>query len=412
MALIIIDRTIMFFLGLMIFFLPISKAVIEISASICIFAWIIKKIIIFKRDNSQNFIDRMKDFFRETSRLNIFLILFIFANLLSVIFSSNFGLSINAFIAKLMEYILIFLIVRDTVNSRLRYRIIISVLLSSLMFVSFDGFFQKIAGYDLFRHRELFMGRVTASFINPNDLGSYLVTLIPLALGLSLIKKNLKLRLCAVIVSIAALAILVFTLSKGAGCAFLAALVFFGFYTKKRYVLAIFVSLFIIALILTLFFNFSYSVLVGRIFSFASDAGVADRKLLWAAAVRMFLHSPIFGVGLGTFMKNYPNFWIQATPAISYTHNCYLQTLAETGIVGLSAFMLFLFSWLKRTCKVLSRRGNTFYQLSFMGLTTGIVAYLLNSFVDTNFYSLPIAVLFWYLLGLQQAAMNLIKNND
>lgn len=421
MGIVICDRVIMFFLSLMIFFLPISKAVIEVSAIFCILIWSVKQLFHFvklllrligdlRNGKEIVFINKLKSFLFNGLTLNGALMLFILANLLSVIFSSNIQLSINTFFLKLAEYILIFLIVRDTVNTKQRYKLIINVVLFSLLFIGLDGFFQIVAKHDLFRQRTLFLGRVTASFENPNDLGSYLITVIPLSLLLIFTGLGKKIKAVLISIFLIAISALMFTFSKGAWLAFLIALLFFGLNTKKRYVVYAFLGILAIGLILPIFFNFSAADLVGRLSSFSSDAGAIDRKYLWQAAIRMFMAKPVLGVGLGTFMENYPIFWVRPTTEIAYTHNCYLQTLAETGIIGLGAFLLFLFIWLKRTLEVFSRRSHSFFYFSFLGLSTGIITYLLNSFVDTNLYSLPIAVLFWFILGLQQAAGKIIEN--
>mgnify|MGYP001618976701 CR=1 FL=1 len=412
MGLIVIDKIIMFFLCLMIFFLPISKAVIEVSAIICILGWAIKRIIILAGDYEDAF-KRAGKFFTGDFSMNQSIFLFIAANLMAVVFSSNPTLSVNTFFLKLIEYILIFIIVADTVNTKKRFNLVIGVLLVSLLFIGLDGFFQVIAKHDLFRHRKLFQSRVTASFINPNDLGSYLITLAPLVLSMIFVNFNKKLKALLLIFAMIVLSVLMLTNSKGAWFAFLGALLFLSFYIKKRYVLYILLVLFIIGLILPAVFNFSSINLVKRMVSFSGDAGAIDRKFLWLAALRMFYAKPLFGVGLGTFMENYQRFWIRPTTEIAYAHNCYLQTLAETGIIGLLAFMLFLCVWFAKTIQILSRpykSEDAFVYFSFLGLTVGLLAYLLNSFVDTNLYSLTIAVLFWFILGLQQAGTRLISD--
>lgn len=411
MGLIIIDRIIMFFLCLMIFFLPISKAVIEVSAIICIIGWAIKRILILARDYEGVFKVAQK-FFTNDFSLSQSIFLFIAANLMAVVFSSNPSLSINTFFLKLAEYILIFIIVVDTVNTKKRFSLVVCVLLFSLLFIGLDGFFQVITKQDLFRHRRLFQSRVTASFINPNDLGSYLITVIPLVLSMIFVNFNKKLKALLLVTALVVLSALMLTNSKGAWFAFLAALLFSGFYIKKRYVLYILLALFAIGLILPLAFNFSSISLVKRMVSFSGDAGAIDRKFLWLAALRMFYAKPLFGVGLGTFMENYQKFWLQPTTEIAYAHNCYLQMLAETGFIGLGAFLLLLFIWLRKSLIRLLRPSNSFYYFSFMGLTVGLIAYLLNSFVDTNFYSLPIAVLFWFILGMQQAAGRILSREQ
>ncbi|MDP1853086.1 MAG: hypothetical protein Q8L26_02610, partial [Candidatus Omnitrophota bacterium] len=198
MGLIVIDKIIMFFLCLMIFFLPISKAVIEVSATICIIGWAIKRILIFTRDYEGMF-KAAKKFLISDFSLGQSIFLFIMANLMAVVFSSNPALSINAFFLKLMEYVLIFIIVVDVVNTKKRFNLVVCVLLFSLLFIGLDGFFQVIAKYDLFRHRKLFQSRVTASFINPNDLGSYLITLIPLVLSMIFVNFNKKVKVLLLI---------------------------------------------------------------------------------------------------------------------------------------------------------------------------------------------------------------------
>lgn len=411
MGLIICDRVIMFFLYLMIFFLPISKAVIEVSASISIFTWFIKQILLLKRKGEFNLRGKFRAFFIQEATLDKCLLLFIIANLLSVIFSSNIKLSLQAFIFKLLEYILLFLIVRSVINSRLRYRIIIWVILCSAIFIGCDGIFQIIAKHDFFRHRGLFQGRATASFINPNDLGSYLITVAPLPLALFYAFHSKKIKSCLIFASLIIISVLILTFSKGAIFSFLPALIFLGLFTQKRYALIVTLVIIFLVLVIPFFLHIPSLGLMARLSTFFSDGGAIDRKFLWMAAARMFLAKPMFGVGLGTFMANYHNFWIKPTVEIAYTHNCYLQTLAETGIFGLLSFISILLIWIRRSLGILSRPAKSFGYLSFLGLTTGLIGYLINSFVDTNLYSLPIAVLFWFTLGLQVSAGSILEKN-
>lgn len=411
MGIIICERVILFFLGLMIFFLPISKAVIEVSASICIVFWVIKQRIVFSKKISRDNSLCCRALFMHGITLNKAVILFAAATLVTIPFSFNIKLSITVFIFKLAEYIMIFFVTRDVINSKARYKLILWVILLSLLFISADGIFQIINKVDLFRHRKLFQGRVTASFINPNDLGSYLITVIPITFALIFSKvKNKNIFGLLIAISVISCTTLMLTLSKGAITAFVLSLAFFCLYTKKRYSLFILSGILLLLLVLHISFNFSFTNFTTRIFSFINDTGAIDRKFLWLAALSMFIHKPVFGVGLGTFMESYQKFWLRPTAEISYAHNCYLQVLAETGIIGLAAFLSFLFIWFAGTLKTLSRRADSFYSFSFLGLSTGLVAYLINSFVDTNFYSLPIAVLFWFILGLQQAGMRLISD--
>ena len=56
------------------------------------------------------------------------------------------------------------------------------------------------------------------------------------------------------------------------------------------------------------------------------------RSLAAAAGITMFLTQPIFGLGYGVFQQVSPAF-VGASPA-TYSHNAYIQILAEQGLVG------------------------------------------------------------------------------
>jgi O-antigen ligase len=73
------------------------------------------------------------------------------------------------------------------------------------------------------------------------------------------------------------------------------------------------------------------------------------RPELFRAALLMFADSPIFGVGLGNFFRLSTNLDLthslyMAQNGGENAHNYFLQTLAETGMVGASAF-IFAMSW-------------------------------------------------------------------
>ena len=48
----------------------------------------------------------------------------------------------------------------------------------------------------------------------------------------------------------------------------------------------------------------------------------------------MFAAFPVFGVGFGTFQFVSPSFLVGAAPDSTFSHNQYLNVLAEQGIVG------------------------------------------------------------------------------
>jgi len=82
-----------------------------------------------------------------------------------------------------------------------------------------------------------------------------------------------------------------------------------------------------------------------------------------------------------------------------YAHNCYLQVAAETGFVGLAAFLALLgmLFW-----HLIRRAMRSEAQLAILlpGFIGGLLAFVVQAGVDTNFYSLRQAALFWVLAGV------------
>ena len=74
---------------------------------------------------------------------------------------------------------------------------------------------------------------------------------------------------------------------------------------------------------------------------------------------------------------------------------------AETGLLGLFAFLWVLFSFFKMGLQHFNQKRDYLV----LGLLSGILAFLVQSFFDTNLYALQMVVLFWFMLGLTVAVI-------
>jgi len=73
------------------------------------------------------------------------------------------------------------------------------------------------------------------------------------------------------------------------------------------------------------------------------DYATAERLAHWIAGINIFLAHPITGVGIGNYPNVYPQYYITIfVNALGHAHNYYINIAAETGVVGLTAFLLFL----------------------------------------------------------------------
>jgi O-antigen ligase len=80
--------------------------------------------------------------------------------------------------------------------------------------------------------------------------------------------------------------------------------------------------------------------LVVRLGSISSLEANADRLALWAGALRMVRDHPLLGTGYGTFVQAWGVY--NTDPALlgkPTAHNVFLNFAAETGVIGLAAFV-------------------------------------------------------------------------
>lgn len=316
--------------------------------------------------------------------------------------TQRLSISAEAFLFKTMEYLLIFLIIADVINTPRRVFNFVSVFVVAAFFSGIDGIYQRLTGYDLFRHFSIFLDKkITGAFKASNDFGTYLATALPLPLALVLfasIGRKKKLGLIAVFLLLAACLLLTF--ARGAWLGFLAGFLFLlAFIGWKRFSAV----LIILGLLLSLTVAFGPPAIKAQLAYFkslGSDTSSADRILIWKTGWKMFLDKPLFGHGLNTFMSIFERYKPADYPWIVYAHNCFLQMAAETGIIGLLVFLWFCASILIQAITKFFAASDKLIKAAIIGAAACIIATLTNSFVDTNLYSLPLAVLFWSLCGL------------
>lgn len=126
-------------------------------------------------------------------------------------------------------------------------------------------------------------------------------------------------------------------------------------------------------------------------------------ETLWPRAINGFIRNPIVGSGYSTLTKEFKD---QFTEAES-TDNDFLRTLGEVGALGAIAFYapigLFIVSALK---KVDAHKSLLISSISF-GIIAGSLGMLFNGLYIDVFAASKVAFLYWSVLGLGFAALQL-----
>ncbi|MDD5069934.1 MAG: O-antigen ligase family protein [Candidatus Omnitrophica bacterium] len=382
-TLVLIDWLGLFFICLFVFFMPISKAAVEILFGLIFVSALIKLLLLPSKNTALNSLFSRK--------ANLALALFFLTLVLSVFFRAEINpTSLRQLITKWAEWILFFYSIQILLDKK-RVPLVFGVFLFSSFLVSIDGLYQFVFGTDFLRNKQIVelenFSAITASFDHFNNYSSYLAVVLSLVLGVMFFLKNKMQFFLSGCVVVLLFVNLYLTHSRGAILALAVGIVTFVFLLpQKKIKLSLFLGL---SILILSFFIIPQARNVVAEMAARADGG---RLLIWKGAIKIFLKSPFFGSGLGTFMVRIQDFGLEPL----YAHNCYLQLLAESGIFSFIAFIWFILAILFKSFK---KALYSFDLLSNVFLSAFIVI-LVHSFFDTQLYSLKLSALFWIIASL------------
>ena len=424
----------------LVFSIPFSKAAIEVFGITAIVGWVILGLIRFARDDKGSTpllwalglavrgahgTPPPGDFLRSLDisssvasstktivKRPIYMALtaFLVVNLISCITSVAIGHSISAFFTKTLEYALFFIIIASVFSDYKKLKTLFMVMLVSVTLAYINGMVQYFTGFDLVRRDGLVGRAVSGSLINPNDFGNYVIMFIPLLLGLSTWKKLiLRYRILIISVLLISLFCLILSNSRAALIGFSIAMLFFGFMKGKRFFLST-----VLILLIGLFFLAEPIKEKTEIASSVKGVTVDVRISLWEEALSVIKDYPITGAGLNTYSMIAPKYKVHPLGG-TYAHNSYLQMAAETGLVGLGAFLWFLWTVFNRGLSLFKRAQehaitDYIYHVLILGLVAGLIGFLVNAFFDTTLFALRLVTLFWVMAGVLAALCNIAEN--
>jgi hypothetical protein len=125
---------------------------------------------------------------------------------------------------------------------------------------------------------------------------------------------------------------------------------------------------------------------------------------------QMFKARPVTGCGLGTYRKVAPGYDKEKRGLHYHAHNMYAHYLCETGIIGLGAFLLFLFVFFRHSMKSLRAQiTNDQNRWIVMGGMASIAGLMVHGIAETCIDYLPIGLFFFTLIGITTGANFQVK---
>ena len=137
-----------------------------------------------------------------------------------------------------------------------------------------------------------------------------------------------------------------------------------------------------------------------RLESFRDPTSLADRRYQYPAAWRMLVENPL-GVGLGAFRSESEAYG--GVPNRG-AHNSILGLVAQTGVLGVAAIVLFLFAQLRGLLRSL-KEAKEYHRFVVAGFLAGTVAF----WIHASFHSSAHWVLVWIFFALGVEACRVAK---
>jgi hypothetical protein len=131
------------------------------------------------------------------------------------------------------------------------------------------------------------------------------------------------------------------------------------------------------------------------------DAPPVERSVLWRAALKMFREKPLFGVGPDNFRWIYGHYLgFDHWDTNVHANSIYFESLADTGLLGLLAFLWLNWRWLRVAVQGLNAQSDRNLWVWQLALIASMIAWFVHGLLDYFYEFAGTYILFWLIAGL------------
>ncbi|ADH98534.1 O-antigen ligase family protein [Salisediminibacterium selenitireducens] len=144
-----------------------------------------------------------------------------------------------------------------------------------------------------------------------------------------------------------------------------------------------------------------------------SERAMVSRTTLWRTGWVMFADNPVLGVGAGNYLERYSDY-VEMYPELYLghdrysVHNSYLKVMAESGIIGLVAFMSVYVLYYIYLIRFYFQQPNLTGKLVAVSVFIGSITFMLQNTSNNLIFIPQINIIFWLVSAL---AMNYLYVN-
>lgn len=277
----------------------------------------------------------------------LLLISFNFHLIISSFFSDNIYFSLKTSIPYLRHTFFVFLVIYLIKKKYFSFKIFYYIFFITIVLVIFDGFFQYVLSYNILGFPISSSNRLSSFLNDEYILGSYLIRMLPIFLGILLLQQNINFNLKLILVNFFISTIGVLILLSGERSALFLFFVFcfillILYKINFKFKIVSFIIIFIpIILILQNNLLIKDRMILQTFNTMTSELNLSkivnsQYRYHFKSGIEMFMDSKIFGQG----PKMYRNkcieekYFVNKFSCQTHPHNTYVQLLAEIGLIG------------------------------------------------------------------------------
>ncbi|HET8840643.1 MAG TPA: O-antigen ligase family protein, partial [Ktedonobacteraceae bacterium] len=259
-------------------------------------------------------------------------------------------------IFKWLEFFVLFLLGSQYMRTRRQVWTLAAFIIAGALSQALYGYMQAFFGLGPQSFVRNFSLRIYGTFDQPNPYAGYLNMALTITLAITILGRNWLTRILAGITTCVIGGAFYLTQSRGGQVALGAALIFIilmGMPPIRVWMRIVIIGIFTLIggmisgiIPLYLFNQLNHFLgLTGISLSAPNpqDYSTAERLAHWIAGLRMFEAHPVLGIGIGNYPDVYANYYITIfSNSLGQAHNYYINIAAETGAIGLVAYLCFV----------------------------------------------------------------------
>jgi O-antigen ligase len=154
----------------------------------------------------------------------------------------------------------------------------------------------------------------------------------------------------------------------------------------------------------------------------STDISVKQRLMLWQAAISMIAAKPVFGWGLGSYPYLAANHTSVAASGAyvaahginlnNIAHNFYLQTAAETGLVGLGLYVGMVATFFVVGVRALRNLKDGTRKMVLVGVLAAMAGQVVDAITSPSYNIASVSLFQWLLMAIGMFAAGVPKQTE